>query len=129
MAKIYFGHPINTYDSDLEKDLLAKIQKTFPGWWIINPNQEHHQKAYQEWKDKYGSGMNYYYEEVLPWCNSGIFLPFRDGKWGAGVFGEAQFLDQKNKPIYQITHDMIILRIGNLSRIPALSVEETRIRI
>lgn len=127
--KMYFGHPINTYDTRLESELLVKIYLTFPGWYVINPNQEHHQKGYQSWKAKYGNGMDYYYKEVLPSCNAGIFLPFRDGSWGAGVFGEAQFLDQRGGLIYQISHNMIISRVGNLKRIPVLSVEETRLRI
>ena len=129
MAKMYFGHPINTYNILLEIILVAKIQKTFPGWIVENPNQEHHQKGYENWKNKYGNGMDYYYKEVLPLCNGGIFLPFRDDSWGAGIFGEAQFLDHRNGLIYQITHDMVISRVGDLNRITALSIEETRQRI
>jgi len=127
--KMYFGHPINAYNIPLESELMARISQTFPGWYIVNPNQEHHQKGYQSWKTKYGNGMDYYYKEVLPSCRIGIFLPFRDGSWGAGVFGEAEFLDQRGSLIYQITHDMVISRIGDLSRINVLSIEETRLRI
>jgi len=129
MAKMYFGHPINTYNTPLESELIAKISETFPGWYVVNPNQEHHQKGYQSWKAKYGNGMDYYYKEVLPWCNAGIFLPFRDGNWGAGIFGEAEFLDQRGGLIYQISYDMKISRIGDLNRIKVLSIEKTRLRI
>src|SRR3989338_4800331 len=102
MAKMYFAHPINTYNIPLEISILAKIQKTFPGWIVENPNQEHHQRGYENWKKEHGNGMDYYYKKVLPECNAGIFLPFRDGKWGAGVFTEAEFLHNRGHSIFQI---------------------------
>lgn len=126
---IYFGHPINTYDTELEVELMVILVDTFPSWKIENPNQEHHQEGYQRWKKEHGNGMDYYYKEVLPWCNAGIFLPFRDGSWGAGVFGEAEFLAKLGLPIFQITHDGLITRINNLIDVPVLSIEETRLRI
>ena len=129
MLKIYFAHPINVYNTPLEAELMTKILESFPGWIIENPNQEHHQDGYQRWKKEHGNGMDYYYKEVLPWCNAGIFLPFRDGKWGAGVFGEAEFLAERGWPIFQITHEGLITGIENLLAIPVLSIVDTRKRI
>lgn len=129
MLKVYFGHPINTYNTELEAGLIRKIRDKFTGWRIENPNQEHHQNGYREWKEKYGNGMDYYYRQVLPWCSAGIFLPFRDGKWGMGVFGEAEFLTMHGYPIFQITHDLLISRVEDINLVPVLSLEETRKRI
>jgi hypothetical protein len=123
---MYFGHPINTYDTELEKKLLAKIARRFPNCVIEDPNQEKHQEEYVRWKQKTGNGMQYYFSEVLPFCDTGIFLPFRDGAWGAGVFGEAKFF---NRPwVWTINADAQV-RIVHLETVQALSISETRARI
>jgi hypothetical protein len=126
--KIYFGHPINAYGTELEKRILEKIAAAFPDWEIINPGEKHHQEEYRRWKEKTGKGMDYYFQEVLPGCSAGIFLPFRNGAWGAGIFGEAEILANRGCPIYQITSDGIITR-ANLDEIRVLTIEETISRI
>ncbi|MBI5046099.1 MAG: hypothetical protein HZC14_03840 [Candidatus Niyogibacteria bacterium] len=125
---LYFGHPINTYDTELEKQLLKAISEIFPGWSIENPNQKHHQAGYEYFLKLTGHEMEYFYKEVLPKCHAGIFLPFRDGKWGAGVFKEAAFMASRKRPIYQITADGVITEVI-LKDDQMLSVEETRSRI
>lgn len=127
--KIYFGHPINTYDTELEGQLLQRISEVFPGWFIENPNEEYHQEGYKLWKKLHGNGMLYYYREVLPTCSAGVFLPFRDGKWGAGVFGEAEFLYNRGCDIFQIDSGGMVTKINFLDARKALSIEETRKRI
>ena len=126
--KIYFGHPINTYDTELESRLLQIIAGKFPEWEIENPNQEHHQLGYKAWREEIGNGMSYFFEKVLPECQAGIFLPFRDGKWGAGIYGEAQFLEDAGFSVYEITHGGII-ELVKLKRVGSLTIEETRLRI
>lgn len=126
---IYFGHPINTYDTELENRLLERISAVFPRWFIENPNEEYHQDGYQFWKKLNGNGMNYYYKEVLPSCSAGIFLPFRDGKWGAGVFGEAEFLYNRGYQIFQIDAEGKVTKINFLDATRVLTVDETRKRI
>lgn len=131
MKKLYFGHPINVYDTELETKLCEEISKIFHhlGWDIENPNKQKHQDGYQLWLKTKGNGMKYYFEEVLPACHGGIFLPFRDGAWGKGVFGEAEFLFSLGHPIWRITHDFTITKLDDLSKVRVLSVEETRLRI
>ena len=134
---MYFGHPINVYGTELEKRLLEVINgflKTLSlrdscEWVVENPNQPCHQEGYKDWATKTGKGMDYYYHCVLPGCVAGIFLPFRDGKWGAGVFGEAKCITRHSNIVWEITHDEKIARIECICDIPALSVEETRKRI
>jgi hypothetical protein len=126
---LYFGHPVNTYNTNLEGRMIFAIKEFFPDWLIENPNQPIHEKNYQEWKARTGSGMNYYYQEVLPKCTMGVFLPFRDGSFGAGVFGEAKFIQDLGHPIYKINPRGNSIWLLDLSRVHVLSVEETRARI
>lgn len=126
--KMYFGHPINVYDTDLESNLLKIISETWPSWVIENPNQKRHSEGYERYLKTSGKGMDYYFCEVLPDCHGGIFLPFRDGKYGMGVFGEAKFLRDQSCPIWQIDADGHISKL-DLSLAKVLSVEETRERI
>ena len=58
----------------------------------------------------------------------GVFLPFVDGMFGAGVFGEAEFLQKRDKSIFQIDWAGMISPMKiDLSR--KLSIEETRKRV
>jgi hypothetical protein len=59
---------------------------------------------------------------------AGIFLPFEDGMFGAGVYGEAEFIVDDSKLIYEIDF------AGNIERMfldstRKLSVPETRERV
>lgn len=122
---IYFGHPVNTYGTEPEAQLLAMISNSFPECEIENPNQEKHQEGYRRWKEKTGNGMDYFFKEVLPACHLGIFLPFRDGRWPAGVYKEASFMAETGCRIFQIWHTGEIIRL-NIENLVPLSIEETR---
>jgi len=128
MKQIYFGHPISVYNTPKESELIQAIQKQFPGWHIENPNQPHHSEGYQTWKKNFGNGMSYYYQEVLPKMHAGVFLPFLDRMWGAGVFNEAEFLFNQDKPIYEINYLGEISPV-TLDEAKKLSIEETRKRV
>ena len=127
--KIYFGHPMNTYGTPLEDRLLAAIERAFPGWQIENPNQEHHQEGCRQWEAATGNPMRYFFEEVLPYCHAGIFLPFRDGMWGHGIFGEAIVLLEQECPIWKIAPDGAVTKIADLDVGSELSIDETLARI
>lgn len=124
---IYFGHPVNTYDTNLEKQLLNAIQTTHPSHCIENPNQPHHSEGYRQ------KGMVYFTEEVLLDCDIGIFLAFRDGYWGAGVFKEAKEMHKAGKKIFEIYQRGNYWYIEpmhiEVSEKKLLTVEETRARI
>lgn len=127
MRRLYFGHPINTYNSTLEERLLRQISLSFLSWEIENPNQTHHRDGYANWKET-ASKMDYFTKQVLPNCHGGIFLPFRDGAWGAGVFMEAKFFADRKLPIWMIFPDGFIATL-NLSRCAPLTREETISRV
>ena len=128
MRKLYFGHPINVYGTELEKFLLDRISFYFDGWEIENPNQPHHHEAYQRWTKEHGNGMEYFFKEVLPKCASGVFLPFRDGALGKGVFGEAKNLFDRGCMVHLITSGGVLTSL-DLNQVQVLTVEETRARI
>ena len=130
---LYFGHPVNTYNTELEGILLGTIFENFAAWEIENPNQKKHQEGYQRYKEEKGNGM-LYFDEVLQNCSGGIFLAFRDGKWGAGVAKEALNLLNRGLPVWQIRFVGDVVIIEELESIDfteenILSVEETRARI
>ncbi len=125
---IYFGHPVNFYNTDKEEELIAIIEKEMPEYEIENPNQQHHQEWYQRCKTVLGNGMLYYFNEVLPKMETGIFLPFEDGMFGAGVYGEAKFLSNPYRDIYEISLDGAINPLV-LDEIRCLSIEETKKRV
>lgn len=128
LLKMYFGHPINVYDTELETVLLNLISETFPAWQIENPNQKKHSEGYKRYVETTGKGMDYYFCEVLPICHAGIFLPFRDGKYGKGVFGEAKMISDMGCPVWQIDAEGHLSKL-DLNAAQVLSVEETRQRI
>jgi hypothetical protein len=126
---IYFAHPINFYNTALEKNLIERINLFFPQYNLENPNQKHHQESYKIWKERTGSGMNYYFDIILPRMEAGIGLPFEDGKLGFGVWGELDFLSRLGKPIWEINFDGEIKLIKNLNDLKVLSLDETRGRV
>ena len=130
MRRLYFGHPINAYDTELEKFLLIRVAATFPDWEIVNPNSPVHSAGYKAEKQLSGNGMHYFLERVVPTCQTGVFLPFREGRFGMGVWSEASVLHQLNRPVWKISAQGILAPILNLrNEPPPLSVEETRERI
>lgn len=127
-SKLYFGHPINTYNTDLEKKLIQIIYKNFSDYDIENPNQERHINGYQRYRKTTGRPMDYFTKEVIPKCSSGVFLTFRDGTWGAGVFKEAKTLVKLGCPVWEINADGII-SLPNLDKAQVLTIDQTRARI
>lgn len=144
MKHIYFAHPVNVYNTELERGILAMLMHAFPGVEIENPNQPHHQEGYRAWKKRYEghltkSGMNYFYEIVLPGCDSVAALPFLDDKWGAGVAGETIFFIERNQPAWVVDSNPPWLGIRKLTKKEehllitkdpslVLGIEETRFR-
>ena len=126
--KLYFGHPVNAYNTELEKELIRIISEKLPGWEIENPNQPHHDEGYQVWKARTGNGMDYYTLEVLPSCHGGIFLPFRYGAWGAGVYTEGKFYAERGLPVFEIS-PMGAISSPDFKLVIELSVPGTRARI
>jgi len=129
MEKIYFGHPITYYNTPAQSKLIKKIKATFPDFDVENPGSQIHEENYRRWEKTLRGGMAYFFIEVLPRMDRGIFLPFEDRMFGAGVFKEMVWLYNEGKKIWEISHQGLILPIPEPDQSRALSAKDTRIRV
>lgn len=123
--RFYFGHPINTYNIELERALITRILEVLK-CEVENPNHPRHSRGYKL------KGMKYFLDDVIPWCDGGgVFLAFPDGYWGAGVYAEAIAVMNLGNPVYRIYPDggMALVPYYYLKRQNVLSVDETRDRV
>jgi hypothetical protein len=127
--RLYYMHPVNTYNTPLEHDQLADIRRKFGrDWDVVNPNAPEHQKAYDDLKQKTGNGMPYFVA-LADGCQAGVYLPFRDGKIGAGIAAEIRSLVVRGCQVWELRHDRRFFRHRELDERRVLSVVETRARI
>lgn len=84
MTRVYFAHPVSSYGRQAEQDALLLLQDSFPGARIIDPNTGEHQAR--------GRKNFSYFEKLVQSCDTVAYLPFPDGKIGAGIAGECQAL-------------------------------------
>lgn len=127
---LYFAHPINVYDTELEKQILATLGESFPSWNVVNPNHPDHDAGYQRYAAKEGGrGMDYFFEDVLPEQDGVICMPFTDGMIGKGVFEETERILQRTQNAWLMSPDGIYQKIHELDSALCLSVDETRARV
>lgn len=100
--KIYFAHPVNTYNTPIEKAVLTLLARTFPDWIIENPNQPRHQAGYANYAKRAHKGMDYFTDHVLPLCGAVAAMPYLDNRLGLGVAGETNWLAERDKPAYML---------------------------
>jgi hypothetical protein len=141
---LYLGRPINLFNTSEDGALLKAIAEFFPEYQIEDPAQQKHAEGYARYKALKGqeyngrivqSGMDYYFQELLPSMDGGAFVPFRDGKFGKGVFGEAEFLANSGKESYVVDFDWKNLELKGLrcfdprDTFRCLTVEQTQARV
>lgn len=129
--KLYFAHPINTYGTLLERELLNLIAEKWPEHDILNPSDKVHQDFVAVIK-KFDPDANVmpHFESLAASCDALVALPFGDGKWGARVWAEAEKMLEKGGFVWVI--HPASRKVTFVSRVPTerkLSVEETRSRI
>jgi hypothetical protein len=136
MRRIYFAHPINTYNTDLEHELIQAIHGHFESDIIIvNPSDLVHQvmvmdiKAFHDNAEVASQKVMEYFLHLTATCQGGVGLPFHDGMFGAGVYTELKHIEQNHHTIWIITHRGDIEIISDLSTFTPLSVDDTRARI
>lgn len=106
----YFAHTINLYDTRLEQSLVSLVANFFEIGEedVENPNQLRHQAGYDAYAARAKQsatahkGMNYFYDEVLPVCDSCVAMPFLDGRLGLGVAGEMKWFIAKSLPTFLV---------------------------
>lgn len=119
---LYFAHPVNVYDTELERFLLARLTERFPQHRLLNPNMPMHAAGYQ------AKGMRYFLEDILPECEACALLAFPDGKIGKGVYTEAAQLHDEGRPVWEILPDGAVAP-WTPDPTRQLTVEETRARV
>lgn len=93
--RLYFAHPVNTYDTDLERAILVLIAHCFPGVEVDNPNTPEYQARYNKMKASTGGthgdhkAMDVFYETIKD-DDGCVAMPFLDCRMGLGVAGEVQ---------------------------------------
>ncbi len=85
--RIYFAHPINTYNTILETYFLEHFSQ-FPKVEIINPNSPEHQLGYS------ANGMEYF-KELVQSCDKLYAFGFSDNSIGAGIAKEMNWMKEK----------------------------------
>ena len=128
MDRLYFGHPINTYHTELEARLLRLIAKRWPDHIVVNPSDAIHQQEVQHRHQLGLAPIDYFVNDVVPTCQAGVFLPFLDGAWGAGIYKEAVTLLLLHRKIWQIDASGVIVPV-DWANLDPLSVDETRQRL
>jgi hypothetical protein len=134
---IYFGHPVSLYGLEEEDKIASEIKRAFSvnDFEVFNPNNPICQDGYSHFQKTAGKrGMDFYYEMVLssPRIKAGVFVPFLDGKFDAGVRGKAEMLYNNGVFIYEYLISESRDHIEAIEKLDSsrfLSVEETRQRI
>lgn len=138
MRKLYFAHPINTYGTPLEQNMLKIIRDRFPDHEIVNPSDRVHVDAVEaiRAKDPKANVMPYFIA-LVDSCATVVALPFGDGMLGAGVWAEVNQVYRNAGDVWLIIDpaNCLIVNVPRESQgadcVPRtrLSVEETRARI
>ncbi len=127
--KLYYMHPINTYNTPLEQTHLRLIEQLFPHWEIVNPNTPHHIEGYANSLLKNAGPLDYFIA-LASTCYTGVALPFRDGMIGSGVYAEITTLRTLHRPVWILTHDNMLHSWNDEHDAhKILTLEETRHRI
>lgn len=127
---VYFAHPINTYKTEIEINCLQLIKDKF-GDNIMNPSDDLIQKHLQEYRQEYPNDYMVYFKDLLNECDAIVYLPFRDGMIGAGVWYECKVMNDKGGALYVIDLENNVILDIDFGTVDSkkLTVEETRIRI
>jgi hypothetical protein len=128
---IYFAHPINTYNTEYESRAIDIIKDKFPNSNIINPGEQLHQDSFKEYVSSSPKEYMGFFRDLVNECSVIVYLPFKDGKVGAGVRYEIYHLNKRFDEIYEINPEDFSIRKVNMSYVDdnTLTVDETRQRV
>jgi hypothetical protein len=129
---IYVAHPINTYETPIEDRLIAQIRLKWYKHPIVNPGSPQHQEVVARLKaENPTTNVMEYFVQLASQSEILVALPFPDGKWGRGVYKEAEAVFRQKGHYVWVAHPstLRISRVNALTAHVALSVEETRNRV
>ena len=140
--RVYFAHPMDTYNTILEEYCIEELKRVFSKqsermvsdkvavhieYEIVNPNTEEHQKGAKE------GGMEYFKNIVLS-CDEIVALPFPDETIGAGVGKELLWAEEAGMKcsvfgLHAYRINLTSKQTVSTFHMPILSVEETRAKL
>jgi hypothetical protein len=128
---VYFAHPINTYNTKYESLSIDMIKDKFPNSTIINPGEQSYQDSFKEYVNNDPEEYMGYFKDLVNTCSVIVYLPFNDGKIGAGVRYEIFHLHKRFDEIYEINPNDYSIRKVSMLYVDdnTLSIDETRQRI
>ena len=122
--RVYFAHPINTYDTILEKYFLEYFGK-FNDVEIVNPNKIEHQEGYKK------EGMDYF-KKIVQSCDKLYAFGFGDNSIGAGISKEMDWMFEKGGEVIFLPFftelEQQVVKDSN-KQFNVLSVDETRSKL
>lgn len=131
--KVYFAHPISSYGSGQEKQIVLALQAM--GLTVVNPNDQEHQDKVKEIQEKFSDRneasrlvMEYFISICRP-CDGCIILPFPDGSLGAGIVKEVRSFMDQGKKVQEVRIDngyASLHDVTSLSEYKCLDVDSTR---
>jgi len=96
VKKLYFAHPMQTYDTERERKAIRQIKTTFPSFYIQNPSLHP------------SRDMNFYLVWVKD-CQALIFITDEKGYIGKGVYSEIDAARILAFPVYQCEPDTPVI--------------------
>jgi hypothetical protein len=137
MTKLYFAHPMSSYGSEDETQIVATM--TAQGFEVVNPADAAHVAASRKifsdvlretgQKDKASSTVMDYFISVAAACDACVFQTFPDGSVSAGVAKEVQgFLDQ-GKTVLEVKPEgeaVMLTPVASLSSYQCRDIATTR---
>lgn len=114
---IYFAHSVKDYNTDFEKMVMEKLSEVDT---VENPNQLHHQKAYEKKR------MAYFVDDVIPKCDKLAYLPLEgNSRVGIGVFKEIVTALRLGIIVYRIDRETLEISPITEMKDTVLSYEDT----
>ena len=95
IGRVYFGHPGPTYKTKYESQGIKEIEKKFPNYKVINPNQPGIESLYKK------IGFDVFFN-LIDKCVFGVFMTALDGRWGIGIYEEAYYMHKSGKKVYEL---------------------------
>jgi len=124
--RVYFAHPMCTYNS-IHEEYILEWFKQFPDVEVVNPNTPEHQEGCKT------EGMSYFKPIVLS-CDRLYAYGFGDNTIGAGVAQEMDWMQEKGGNVIFVsfhsgsTFERMVTETA-AQQFKVLSVEETRAKL
>lgn len=95
----------------------------------MNPSEEHYQSEFKVYRENNPDSYMVYFKNMIGKCTDIVYLPFKDGMIGAGIWYEVHQVDPDH--IYEIDLPNNDIKKVSLEHVDdrKLSIEDTRVRI